>query len=346
MPSGAALAGARSSGPNWNRRWTAGMVASVTIIAVIDGLLPAGVVVGFLLVVPIVLTARSDDPRDVHLVFALSLLGFLLAAQFGSPPLSPRRVWIPNWIFAGCAIGAAGYVALSLQRLRLEVMQQRTRAAESSRLNRLLVSLVAHDLRAPLALASQTLTYAASTLRRHEPVDTGLLGEVQQRLDRSLGDSERLVELAGLDLEPGDDGLPVRRAVRLRAELERILQPFAAEASAAGKRLAVQLDLPDRDFDVDLVVLSHLLGVLIDNAITYARPGTIIVAVRLVEDCIECTVSDPGPADQPSSRLSVTGLGRGRRLADLVSQHYGGRIEDRRVPEGSCVALIVPAVPA
>jgi anti-sigma regulatory factor (Ser/Thr protein kinase) len=108
----------------------------------------------------------------------------------------------------------------------------------------------------------------------------------------------------------------------------------------------VQLDLPDRDFDVDLVVLSHLLGVLIDNAITYARPGTIIVAVRLVEDCIECTVSDPGPADQPSSRLSVTGLGRGRRLADLVSQHYGGRIEDRRVPEGSCVALIVPAVPA
>jgi signal transduction histidine kinase len=321
------------------------MVTAAAIIAIIDAVLPAGVAVGFLMAVPIVLTARSDDPRDVRLVFALSLIGFLVAAQFGSSPLSPRRVWIPNRIFAAGAIFAAGYIALSLQRLRVEVVQQRTRAAESSRLNRLLVSLVAHDLRAPLALASQTLAYATSTLRRHEPVDAGLLGEVQQRLHRSLGDSERLVELAGLELDPGDDGLPARRAVQLRAELERIFQPFAAEASAAGKRLAVQLDLPDRDFDVDIVVLSHLLGVLIDNAITHTRPGAIIVGARLVEDYLECTISDPGPAEQPSSRLSVTGLGRGRRLADLVSQHYGGRIEDRRAPEGSCVALIVPAVP-
>jgi signal transduction histidine kinase len=344
MPPAAASAGARSSGPNWNRRWTAGILAAATTIAIIDAVLPAGVAVGFLMAVPIVLTARSDDPRDVKLVFGFSLIGFLLAAQFGSPPVSPRGVWIPNRIFAVCAVGAAGYIALSLQRLRMQVVQQRARAAESSRLNRLLVSLVAHDLRAPLALASQTLAYASSTLGRQEPVDAGLLGEVRQRLERSLGDSERLVELATLELAPGDDGLPIMHPVHLRSELDRVLQAFAAEARAAGKTMDVHLDLPDRNFEVDLVVLSHLLGVLIENAISHARPGPIGVSARLVDGHLECTVSDPGPADQPDSRLSATGLGRGRRLADLVSQHYGGRIEDRAVEEGGCVALVIPAV--
>jgi signal transduction histidine kinase len=322
------------------------MAAAAALVIIIDWVLPAGVAVGFLLAVPIVLTARSDDRRDVFVVFGLSLTGFVAAAQFGHPPLSPREIWVPNRMLTAFAVCAAGYIALSLQRLRLEVVQQRARAVGSSRLNRLLVSLVAHDLRAPLALASQTLAYAAATLDRHEPVDSGLLGEVRQRLDRSLGDSERLVELAGLELDAGDDGLPVTRPAHLRAELDRILQAFAAEASAAGKWLDVQIDLPDRNFEVDLVVLSHLLGVLIENAISYARPGPIAVSARLVDGHLECAVSDPGPAEQPASRLSVTGLGRGRRLADLVSQHYGGRIEDRALADGNCVALIIPAVAA
>ena len=63
-----------------SRLFLAANLALVILIVCLDAATPAGVVVGILLGIPIVLASFLDERRDVQIVFILAAVGFIVAA--------------------------------------------------------------------------------------------------------------------------------------------------------------------------------------------------------------------------------------------------------------------------
>jgi signal transduction histidine kinase len=132
-------------------------VAAILVISFFDWMTPAGVVVGIFLSVPIILSSFAATPRTVGAVSVLAHVSFLVAAVFGSAAISPAAVWIPNRLFTVLTLTASTGVALLLQQSRQAAERERDRALAARDLNRLLMSLLAHDLRTPLVVAAHGL---------------------------------------------------------------------------------------------------------------------------------------------------------------------------------------------
>lgn len=325
------------------RRWQAAWLpwlnlAVVVAIVALDWITPAGVVVGILLGVPIILTSMHDSARLVWVTAAVALGGFLLAAGYGRAPIAPQEVWVPNRVFALLTLPASAYLALLLQRRR--------KLAEGARdLNRLLISLLAHDLRSPLVLATQGLDYVADTARAGDPLDDELIGELRARLQRSLRAVEVVLTVARENL--GDGAAPGARVElsRVGPEIAAEVESFASEAAHRGKRLVTALaDLRDADqgAGVDALVLRQALAILLDNAIRHAVPGEVQVEARQVGPALVVHVRDQGPGLRSGSSASE-GAGVGLELARTLVRRGGGEIRvERDGPEGTEFALLLP----
>lgn len=327
----AAAAGARPS-----LLLTAGIYAAIVLIVVADWLTPAGVVVSILLVVPILFTSVTSDPAAVWRVTALALVLKVAAAIFGAGAISPAAVWLPNRVFTMLIIPCSGVVAAMLQRRRLEAERAVAQVAAARDLNRLLMSLLAHDLRAPLTLANEALTYTEGAVARAQPVDTALLGDVRARLRRSLRALE--VTLTVARAEAARDAAtaavlpaPPRSTVRLHGELRAEIDAFAHEAAERRKTIVADLALlPDVEYLVDVLVVRQALAILLDNAIRYAAPGEVRVHAELAAGGLLLRVSDPGPAAAASpwpDGRPAPGLGLGLELCRALAAYAGGSLQ-------------------
>ncbi len=138
-------------------------LTAVVLVALLDWAMPAGIVVGLLLGVPIVLSSTADDIRELWLTSALALLAFVLAAIFGSGPVSPAGVWFPNRIIAFSSLLAFCAIAVMLHRRRRQVEQARDEAVRASALSQVLTSLLAHDLRSPCSSRSARWSSSSET---------------------------------------------------------------------------------------------------------------------------------------------------------------------------------------
>ena len=329
--------------------WYVGIYLTILYIAVLDWILPAGVVVSLLLGVPIVLMSLQDDERHVWAAGALAVAGFLAAAIFGEPTTSPVTIWLPNQLLGALALAASCGVAIVLHRRRLEAAQAHAQAAATAETNRLLLSLLAHDLRAPLVLASEGIAYVQGAVADGAPVDPALLGDVGARLRRSLRSLEAVLVVARADAEAQREGgggrlSPAHRlTVRLREEISAEVGAFAAEAAERRKTLAVDVaGLPDRDYVADLLVVRQALAILLDNAIRYARPGPIRVTAWLDGEMLALHVADwgPMPEEESSSHARDRGLGIGLRLCHSLMRHAGGSLTVGTGDDGGTVAEV------
>ncbi len=325
-------------------------------IVVLDWLTPAGVVVGILLGVPIIATAASDAPRLTWATFAAAIVGFLVAALYGRAPISPEEVWIPNRIFALLTLPASLALALHVQRRRRDAERARDEAQAASEINRLLVSLLAHDLRAPLAMGIQAVDYARGVIGAVPAEQDDLLGDVHLRLRRNLASIDGLLrffrepsggagDVGGGDVD-GADGDPVG-VVDVGGELEREIEAFGSEASALGKpiRLVVGEDLR-AGHGIDLLVFRQAVGILVDNALRHARPGPIDVDARTDHGALRVTVTDGGPAlgsGIGDFDAASHGAGVGLALCRALVAQAGGTV-DVTVGDGTKTraALVLP----
>ena len=138
----------------------------------------------------------------------------------------------------------------------------------------------------------------------------------------------------------------------------------AAQAQAAAKGVAVSVDLPDKlpQVKIDYHRISQVLRNLLENAVAHtARGGTITVAARQQDECLEVSVADTGegiPAeDLPNiferfyrvdkSRARATGgSGLGLTIARRLVEAHGGRIEARsELGKGSRFSFTLPRSP-
>lgn len=325
-----------TTGPGTRRGNRIAVLVSVVLVPVIvflDWLTPAGVVVGILLSVPIIATSAADSPRLTWLTFGAATLGFVIAAAFGHAPISPDEVWIPNRVFGLLTLPASCGLALYLQKRRREAERARDAALAASEINRLLVSLVAHDLRAPLAMAVQAIDYARATAGSDAGDDRGVLRDVQLRLRRNLGSIDGILRFfrSEADAERSEPGSVQRVAVA--RELEAEIEAFREEAETQGKPIRTTLGDPvRREHPVDLLVLRQTVSILLDNVLRHARPGPVDVTAWIDRGRLHVAVTDSGPV-HPEASGTPRGTGVGLALCRALVARVGGSVELHAVEE-------------
>jgi signal transduction histidine kinase len=200
-------------------------------------------------------------------------------------------------------------------------------------------SMVAHELRTPL-----TAVYGALEMmtRGKVPLDaerTAVLVELAQRNAARL---LRIVEDC-LDLEAASDGrLYLDRTIVDPAEIVALGVAGAESArEQTGANVVVRLDAR-RNFVGDRVRLGRALAHLVQNAVTFAPPGSPVV-VSTMDDpgrgAVRFSVENHGPGIEPHElqelfkqfdvreaigRRRVGGLGVGLALVRTIAEQHAG----------------------
>jgi two-component system sensor histidine kinase KdpD len=237
----------------------------------------------------------------------------------------------------------ANHMALALERAQLREQALRTELLEEvDRLQRALVGAVSHDLRTPLA----TIKASASTLRNGQAeVATADRQELLELIDNQTDRLDRLVTNL-LDLSRVQAG-----ALELRNEpiavtdlVTDALRGLWRGAEATDIAVAVEEDLPL--VDVDHLLIGQVLANLLDNAIRYAPPQSVItITARLRPDgLVELAVEDKGPGVPRAERTNVFrmfnrsgssgGTGVGLAIAKAFIEAHGQQIWVEDVPTG------------
>ena len=321
----------------------AGCLAAVLLISVLDGFTPAGVVVGILLCLPILAASLSGERKLVIVVAAASMAGFVVAAWLGRGPLSPPAIWLPNRIFVFLTLPATAAMSLYVQQRRREALRARDSALAARDLNRILLSLLAHDLRSPLLLAEQAFEYVERALARGETPDPALLSDTRARLRRTLRGVEVVLGVAAAEAEALEKGpapgvLPVCRP---RDEITREVHSFELEARARGKRIELETEgLDGEEYALDGMVLRQALTILVDNALRYAVPGAVHVRAAMDGGSLVVTVADGGPGT--GGDVEPAGSGVGLQLSTALVRRAGGTLRVDGAHGGTTCILSLP----
>lgn len=322
------------------------LIAAVTIL---DWITPSGIQMGLLVCLPVVLLALQDRTAPIVAGTVLALAGRTAEIAASTPDL-PRVIWFPNRVLTIAAIVASAFLSRVLQRHRARAQLALTRAVSARDTNRLLLSLLAHDLRTPLVAATQALEYVERAAAEGRAMDAGLLTATRLRLRRNLRVIETVLHVARRDIIHYTPASAVSGEEPLAREL--ILSEvalFSGEAETQGKRIAVSVDaLPPGSLAANGAVLRQALAILLDNALRYARPGTISVEAHGWEDRLAIRVRDNGPG-LSLARSSTThhGSGLGLELCRALLAHENGTLElESDSEQGTCFRLSLPLLRA
>lgn len=332
MDSNQSLLGTSPAAKYGRRRLVVLCYALMLVVVILDWITPAGVVVGVLLSIPIVMISLLGRPKPVLVATAITLAVYALAAALGRSPVTPRSVWLPNRILEVFAILSSGAIALVAQRHRRSADDALRSALSARDTNRLLMSLMAHDLRAPLVAASQALEYVERSAATGMPLDAELVGDTRLRLGRNLRVIEEVLQMTRGDMRPSKSTSlsPPRSWVHIAEEIEREAAAFAEEAEAAGKRIVVRVDGVERlEMGLDAMVLRQVLAILLDNAIRYARPGPLWVDAELGAGEVLVSVTDTGPglSVRAGAEAGSAGSGIGLELCRALAARVGGSLQ-------------------
>jgi PAS domain S-box-containing protein len=196
---------------------------------------------------------------------------------------------------------------------------------------------VSHDLRAPLRAVSG---FAQIVARRHREA---LNEEGRRYVDNIVTASERMARLIDDLLEYSRLGRKSLRfgTVELAQVLRHVHEDFAPRLAEEGGRLEIAPDLPAVRGEATL--LGRLFSNLVDNALTYRRPGEpaqVRVAWRRVGNRVEVDVADLGVGIAPvhhdkifdvfqrlhsDEEFAGTGIGLAvvKKVADLLDAELG-----------------------
>jgi signal transduction histidine kinase len=315
-------------------------VITILLIGLLDAITPSQVFAGTLLVVPILAASRTDQPQVVYLLFAVAMVSLLISMVIARSAGYPAALWLPNRAIEIVALPGSTFLALALQRQRIDARRARNRADQARGVSEILSSLVAHDLRAPIA----TTLHALRTLEQEAggPERTALIGELRSRLTRSLlvGDAILGAAQAGL-------GVPAARergadAAELARGLQGVARAFEAEAAGRGKQIELDVGpLGDGIAFVNTVALYQSLTIVLDNAVRYAVPGTIRISTARSTSVIEVAVTDQGPG--LSAGISSEGARMGLDLCRAMLRKAGGDLEVARdAPDGTTFRIRLP----
>jgi len=181
-----------------------------------------------------------------------------------------------------------------------------------------LLTVLAHDLRNPLAALLTNVNFVRSSLEGHSRDLDGAL------IDATLS-CALLTQLVGnLDVlsvvlaEPA----PLQRALPLRELANEAVGRFAAAAALTGLRVEVALETPSPAVMADAVFVGRALDNLLANAMQYSlEAGAVTISSTHGADSAAIIITDDGPI-VPQAMREVVLTAEGQLLAKSSS---GGR---------------------
>jgi two-component system sensor histidine kinase SenX3 len=243
---------------------------------------------------------------------------------------------------AACRLGDGSGLVLVLvddvtERRRLEEMR------------RDFVANISHELRTPIG----ALSLLAETMA--EEADPNVLSRLADRLHTEASRLTRTVDdlLLLSTIEGGDiQTNPVRLDDLVNRAVDRVA------GTAADRGIEIKIDVPDPDLEVsgDRLQLVSALANLIDNALTYSDPGSLVLVQTTVRAAdVELAVIDRGigipvrdlervferfyRVDRARSRRTG-GTGLGLAIVRHVANNHGGHVSvDSVEGEGSTFTL-------
>ncbi len=236
-----------------------------------------------------------------------------------------------------------GLLVRDLVRQRHETMLALREAERANESRTRLISMLAHDVRAPIAgarSALDTLRVAGDGLdpeQRDRVVAAG-----QRQADRALFIASDLLDLARveagtLSVEP--------REVELTALVERV-------GEVLGDRATPRVDAGDLRVWADPTRLEQVVYNLLDNAAKYGADPIEVTAVE-VGDEVEFCIRDHGdgvPAEvdlfDAFSGAGEGAVGLGMWIVRVLVDAMDGTIEYRDADPGACFAVRLPRVTA
>jgi signal transduction histidine kinase len=220
-----------------------------------------------------------------------------------------------------------------------------------------LVSTVSHELKTPLSSLRLDLHLVLEeSLGPLSPKQLELLVDARDNAERLLAIVNNLLDLAGLEQKPERLELqPVAPLDVLRAAADAI------GPRAAAKGLEVDLEVPAElpDVSANSERLSHALGNLLDNAVTYTdRGGKITLSAIPSNGHVVIQVADTGIGIPPEylphvferffrvpgrSRGGGTGLGLAI-VREIIAAHGGQAACESAPGAGTTFRLTLPAL--
>jgi PAS domain S-box-containing protein len=293
---------------------------------------------------PLAQVVTSERLRDL---IAEAARGEGEACAFGAEIPCGDRVYMarvaPIVTDAGRALGSA------------TVLRDVTELMSLERAKSQFVSMVAHELKSPLAAVQGYLKVILSGQEIAPEKLQEVIGRCSQRVE---GMAQLVRDL--LDLSQAD-AMPLRRLEALP------LAPVVAEVIDQTQHLAeplgvsLRLDLPEDDLIVpaDRDDLLRMIGNLVTNAIKYNRPGGhVTLTARAEEGQLRLSVADTGLGIPPEAlprlgeeffrinapeRRGIVGTGLGLALIKRTLAAYHGRLEvESTVGAGSVFTLVLP----
>jgi signal transduction histidine kinase len=242
--------------------------------------------------------------------------------------------------------------AMERQELLARERTARATAERASRARDEVLSIVSHDLRAPLS----TITMCAHALREPDADGAQLADMIMQSAEWSLRIIRDLLDVSAI--EAGRLAIhPEHMTVAAILEsLASIYAPLAREKEIA---LTVATDPGSRWISADVDRLVQALGNLVGNAIKLTpRDGRVSVSVHDDGTSVRFRVTDTGPGIAPEHLANLfdrfwqapgahrSGAGLGLAIARGIAEGHGGRIEVESTPgEGATFTLILPSAP-
>jgi CheY-like chemotaxis protein len=241
-----------------------------------------------------------------------------------------------------------------------ELRQQVERLMESNPIKDRFVSLLAHELRNPIA----AIAMAAEALVRlcADAADKRAMAEVVHR--QALQASRLLDDLLDLSrIASGKLELHQERT-NLADQLRALVASQQPQLDAHG--MQVQWEPPEQPIwiNADAVRIAQVLGRLVNNALKFSQPGgRLSIRVRRQgADQVEIELADSGAGIEPARlptlfepftrddtvRQTGGGLGLGLPLAKGLVELHGGSIQafSEGVGRGACFRITLPVADA
>lgn len=246
----------------------------------------------------------------------------------------------------------ARIVGQSLERVHyVAVAQEAVVNIESERLRSSLLSALSHDLRTPLAVV-YGLADTLAAMPALPPQGRDMAAALRQEAQRINAMVNNLLDMARLQ----------SGAVQLRRQWQPVeevvgsaLQAMQSALSGHSVRTDVPAGLPM--VHLDAVLIERVLCNLLENAIKYTPPGSVITLSASVRapDLVLC-VSDNGPGLPPGSaevlfekftrgerESSIPGVGLGLAICRAIMTAHQGRIwAERGTQSGASFCLSLP----
>ena len=219
------------------------------------------------------------------------------------------------------------------------------------------VANVSHELRTPLSVIKGYIETLVDGYQDMPPADSGrFLKTIQRHTERLNSLLDDLLTLSRL--ESVNPGLR-REPVEFPAMIAGLVDDYRARPAAAAHRLTVALDPAIGTLRLDPLKLTQAFENLLDNALKYTPPGSLIeIAAHRRDTEVEVVVRDNGPGipeeDQPhiferfyrvdkGRAREKGGTGLGLSIVKHIVQLHGRRVRvESRVGQGTAFYFSLP----